>query len=235
MIVFDGVAFGYESDRSVVREASFTLGPGLTMLVGPNGCGKSTLLKLAAGVEPPDRGRVLVNGLDLWDKEVESRRGLAYLPEFPDITPYATIRDVLRLVCRLRGEPKEAGEKALDLFGLAEEAGRSIRQLSSGQRKRALFAAAFVGRPDHILLDEPLDALDRQVSDEVVNWIGERTAAGAVMVVVSHTVEPLAGLVTRAATVRDGSVEIHEGLPRAREERLRVLDALARGRPRCLG
>ena len=230
MIVFDGVAFGYEPDRSVVREASFTLGPGLTMLVGPNGCGKSTLLKLAAGVERPDRGRVLVNGLDLWDKEAGSRRGLAYLPEFPDITPYATIRDVLRLVCRLRGEPKEAGEKALDLFGLAEEAGRSIRQLSSGQRKRALFAAAFVGRPDHILLDEPLDALDRQVSDEVVNWIGERTAEGAVIVVVSHAVEPLAGLVTRAATIRDGAVEVHEGLPQSREARLRLLDALARGR-----
>jgi ABC-type multidrug transport system ATPase subunit len=230
MIVFESVAFGYEPEQPVIRDASFALKPGLTLLLGPNGCGKSTLLKLAAGVERPDRGRILSDGVDLWEKEAEARRGLAYLPEFPDITPYATLRDVLRLVCRLRGEPKAAGERALEIFGLTPEAGRSIRELSSGQRKRVLFAAAFVGRPHHILLDEPLDALDRQVAEDVVHWIGERTAAGAVMVVVSHDFEPLSGLVTGVVAVHDGLVETREGLPAAPEARLRLLDAYARGR-----
>jgi ABC-type multidrug transport system ATPase subunit len=230
MMVFEDVTFAYEPGRPVVRNASFPLGPGLTLLLGPNGCGKSTLLKLAAGVERPDRGRILVDGLDLWVREAEARRGLAYLPEFPDITPYATLRDVLRLVCRLRGEPKAAGAKALETFGLADESGRSVRELSSGQRKRALFAAAFVGSPLHILLDEPLDALDRQIADDVVRWIGERAAAGASVIVVSHAIEPLAGLVNRAVTVRAGSIEIREDLPASPDARLRLLDALARGR-----
>jgi ABC-2 type transport system ATP-binding protein len=230
MMVFESVTFAYEPDRPVFRNASFELGPGLTLLLGPNGCGKSTLLKLAAGVERPDRGRILVDGLDLWEQEVEARRGLTYLPEFPDITPYATLRDVLRLVCRLRGEPKEAGTKALELFGLADEAARSVRELSSGQRKRALFAAAFVGRPDHVLLDEPLDALDRQIADDVVRWIGERTAAGTTMVVVCHAIEPLAGLATRAVTVREGSIAIRDELPVDPEARFHLLDALARGK-----
>ena len=230
MIVFEGITFAYEPDRPVVRNASFSIGPGLTLLLGPNGCGKSTLLKLVAGVERPDRGRVLVDGLDLWKQEVEARRGLAYLPEFPDITPYATLRDVLRLVCRLRGEPRQAGTKALETFGLADEAGRSVRELSSGQRKRALFAAAIIGRPDHVLLDEPLDGLDRQIADDVIRWIGERTAAGTTMVVVCHAIEPLAGLATRALTVREGSIAIREELSAAPEERLRLLDALARGK-----
>lgn len=230
MIGFADVSFGYEPGRPVVRSASFALGPGLTLLVGPNGCGKSTLLKIGAGVERPDRGRVLVDGLDMWAKETEARRGLAYLPEFPDITPYATLRDVLRLVCRLRGEPMSAGDRALELFGLGDEARRSVRELSSGQRKRALFAAAFVGRPDHILLDEPLDALDRQIADDVLRWIAERAAAGASVAVVSHAIEPLAGLAVRALTVQDGAVAIHEDLPASPDERLRLLDALARGR-----
>ncbi len=230
MMVFEGVTFGYEPGRPVVRESSLTLGPGLTLLVGPNGCGKSTLLKLAAGVERPDRGRILVDRFDLWEREVEARRRLAYLPEFPDITPYATLDDVLRLVCRLRGEPRRAGAEALDRFGLAAESGRSVRELSSGQRKRALFAAAFVGRPDHVLLDEPLDSLDRQIADDVLHWIGERTAAGATMVVVSHSLEPLAGLVTGAVTVRGGAAELHPEIPADAASRLRFLDALARGR-----
>ncbi len=229
MILFENVAFGYEPERPVVRNACFSFRPGLTLLLGPNGCGKSTLLKLSAGVERPDRGRILVDGADLWKKEAAARRGLAYLPEFADITPYAALRDVLRLVCRLRGERKAAGERALEIFGLTAEAGHSIRELSSGQRKRVLFAAAFVGRPDHILLDEPLDALDRAISDDVLAWIGERTAAGATVAVVSHAIEPFLALATRALTVRDGLVETHEALPDNNEERARFLDSLARG------
>jgi ABC-type multidrug transport system ATPase subunit len=229
MMLFQNVSFGYEPKQSVIRNASFALKPGLTLILGPNGCGKSTLLKLAAGVERPDQGCILVDGIDLWKKEAEARRGLAYLPEFPDITPYATLRDVLRLVCRLRDERKEAGDRALEVFGLAREAGRSIRELSSGQRKRALFAAAFVGRPDHILLDEPLDALDRRIGDDVLAWIGDRTAAGATVAVVSHSIEPFPGLATMALTVRDGLVEAYENLPAPPGERFRLLDSLARG------
>jgi ABC-type multidrug transport system ATPase subunit len=229
MMIFENVTFGYEPERPVVRKASFTLSPGLTLLLGPNGCGKSTLLKLAAGVERPDAGRVLVDGAELWKDEARARRGLAYLPEFPDITPYASLRDVVRLVCRLRGEPRSAGDKALETFGLRDEAGRSVRELSSGQRKRALFAAAVVGRPAHVLLDEPLDALDRQIADDVLAWIRQRLADGAALAVVSHAIEPFADLATRAVTVSEGLVEQRDTLPGPPEERFRLLDSLARG------
>lgn len=229
MIAFEDVEFGYEPEQAVIRKASFALSPGLSLLLGPNGCGKSTLLKLAAGVERPDKGRILIGDADLWREETKARRGLAYLPEFPDITPYAAVCDVLRLVCRLRGEPVEAGERALETFGLAGEAGRSIRELSSGQRKRALFAAATIGHPAHVLLDEPLDALDRQIADDVLAWIRLRIAGGAVLAVVSHAIEPFAELASCALTVRRGLVEQHVTLPRPSEERFRLLDSLARG------
>ena len=229
MMLFKDVTFGYEPERAVIKNASFALRSGLTLLLGPNGCGKSTLLNLAAGVERPDQGQILIDGIDLWKKEAEARRSLAYLPEFAGITPYATLRDVLRLVCRLRKEPKESADRALEVFGLAHEAGRSVRELSSGQRKRVLFAAAYVGRPDHILLDEPLDALHRRIGDDVLAWIGERTAAGATVAIVSHAIEPFMELATRALTVRDGQVEANETLPTPSGERFRFLDSLARG------
>jgi ABC-type multidrug transport system ATPase subunit len=229
MIVFENVTFGYDPERAVIRDVSFALSPGLSLLLGPNGCGKSTLLKLAAGVERPDKGRILAGDADLWKDEAKARQSLSYLPEFPDITPYASLSDVLRLVCRLRGASLEAGERALETFGLAGEAGRSIRELSSGQRKRALFAAATIGHPAHILLDEPLDALDRQIADEVLAWIRLRMTEGGTLAVVSHAIEPFAALATRALTVRRGLVEQHETLPRSLEERFRFLDSLARG------
>ncbi|HSA97444.1 MAG TPA: ABC transporter ATP-binding protein [Acidobacteriota bacterium] len=229
MMVFESVTFGYEPDRPVVRKASFSLSSGMTLLLGPNGCGKSTLLKLAAGVESPDAGRILVDQVDLWKEEAKARREIAYLPEFPDITPYAALRDVLRLVCHLRGEPAVAGDRALETFGLADEAGRSVRELSSGQRKRALLAAAIIGRPAHVLLDEPLDGLDRQIADDVLVWIRRRIADGATLAVVSHAIEPFADLVTRALTVRDGLVVQCETLPRPPEDRFHLLDSLARG------
>jgi len=229
MMVFDNVTFGYDPERTVIRKACLTLSPGLTLLLGPNGCGKSTLLKLAAGVERPDEGRILVDSLNLWREEAKARHRLAYLPEFADITPYASLRDVVGLVCRLRRQPVKEGDRALEMFGLGGEAGSSIRELSSGQRKRVLFAAAFIGRPAHVLLDEPLDALDRQIADDVLAWIRKRVADGATLAVVSHTIEPFADLATGALTLREGQVEQHEQLPGAPEDRFRFLDSLARG------
>ena len=67
----------------MIRDLDLEIGPGLTLIAGPNGSGKSTLLKLAAGVEPPDDGRVSIDGLDLWTSEAAARRSLAYVPSRP--------------------------------------------------------------------------------------------------------------------------------------------------------
>lgn len=229
MIAFESVSFAYRTDDVVLESLSLAFGPGLTLLVGPNGCGKSTLLKLAAGVEKPDQGRVLIDGFDLWKDEVEARRRLSYLPEQADITPYAALGEVLTLVCRLRGEPRAKGLEALSLFGLAEEVKSSVRELSLGQRKRALFATALIGAPAHILLDEPLDALDRGIQDTVLAWIAEKAQNGASVIVISHEVEPFLGIAARAATIRDGQAVLCD-LPQDGALRLARLEDLARGR-----
>ncbi len=161
MIELTSVRFGYDTGAPVLDGLDLRLGPGLTLLVGPNGCGKSTLLKLVAGVERPDQGTVAIHGLDLWRDEEAARRPLAYVPEHPDLSPYASLLEVLRLVCRLRGEPMERATSALAEAGLAERAQASVRELSAGQRRRALLAAAWVGAPKVVLLDEPLESLDR--------------------------------------------------------------------------
>jgi ABC-type multidrug transport system ATPase subunit len=230
MIRFQGTGFSYRDGQPVLSEVSLEIPAGLTLLLGPNGCGKSTLLKIAAGVERPDSGRVEVDGRDLWTDEAEARRTLAYVPEQPDLTPYATVREILGLVCRLRGEPRQAAERALELVGLDRLAHRSVRELSMGQRRRAVLAAARIGTPGHLLLDEPLEAMDRGAREDILDWIGGRLAAGATVVVVSHDIEPFAQKADRAFTVRDGRCLAGE-LPLNPEERMAALERLARGQP----
>jgi ABC-type multidrug transport system ATPase subunit len=222
-------SFAYRDAEPVLSGVDLTVSPGLTLLLGPNGCGKSTLLKLAAGIERPDSGRIEIDGHDLWVDEVAARRGLAYLPEQPDLTPYATVREILDLVCWLRGEPRERGREALERVGLGNLTHRSVRELSMGQRRRAVLAAALVGTPRHALLDEPLEAMDRGAREDLLAWTDRLVAAGAAVVVVSHEIEPFAPRAVRALAVRGGRCVDAGPLPDDPAARLALLDRMARG------
>jgi len=228
VIRFHQVAFAYREAEPVLSGVDLEISPGLTLLLGPNGCGKSTLLKLAAGIEQPDSGRIEIDGRDLWVDEAAARRGLAYVPEQPDLTPYATVREILDLVCRLRGEPVARGREALEKVGLGKLTHRSVRELSMGQRRRAVLAAALVGTPTHALLDEPLEALDRGAREDLLGWTDRLVASGAVVVVVSHEIEPFAPRVSRALAVSGGRSLDAGPLPDDPAERLALLDRMAR-------
>ena len=229
MIFFKNTYFSYEKDVPVLDSINLEISPGLTLLLGPNGCGKSTILKLAAGVEKPDSGQVLIGGYDLWKNEAEARRSLSYLPEHPDLTPYATLKEILKLVCRLRDEPLEKGREALEFFDLHKLSGHTVRELSMGQRRRVLFAACFVGKPKYILLDEPLEGMDRAIQTEILDWINRHNQAGAVVVVASHFLEPFIDTVSQAMTIRDGKVKIFTDLSDTPGRKVDLLDELSKG------
>jgi ABC-type multidrug transport system ATPase subunit len=226
MIQFESVFFSYEKSFPVLTDVSLKFPSGLSLIVGSNGCGKSTLLKLAAGVEFPDTGRILINGHDLWKEEILSRQKLAYLPEHPDITPYATLKEILDLVCRLRGVPEEKGAEALVFFDLEDHSFRTIRQLSKGQRKRAAFSTLLVGTPECILLDEPMEGMDRRIQKDIFDWIRKCINAGAAVVLVSHAVEPFLTMASQIVTIKNGRTESYSNLPSSQEDRLKLMETL---------
>jgi ABC-type multidrug transport system ATPase subunit len=228
VIRLDGVRFAYPGGPDVIDARELEIEPGLTLLLGPNGAGKSTLLRLMAGVERPREGRISIQGHDLWEAEVAARQPIAYIPEQPELTPYATIEEIVRLVCRLRCVSEEEAAVAIERVGLTGHASRSIRQLSQGQRRRAVFAAARVGQPSVLLLDEPLEAMDRAMRDEVASWIGESVAQGRTVVAASHEFDDLVETASAALSLRDGSATMHL-LPDEPARRAGLLDALARG------
>lgn len=230
VIRLTNVTYGYDDTSPVLRDVDLSLEAGLVLLLGSNGHGKSTLLKLLAGVERPDKGRVEVGPYDLWQDEAEARRLLAYVPEHPDITPYASVREVLELAAWLREGTDERVSEVLAYVGLDDElASRSIRRLSKGQRRRAMLAAALFGRPPVLLLDEPLDALDRNLRDELCGHLRRRVDDGALVVVVTHEIEPFAPWASSAVAMASGRARRIDDLPDDPERRMALFEAMARG------
>jgi ABC-type multidrug transport system ATPase subunit len=203
-VSFRGVRFAYRVGITVLDVPELDIAPGLTLLLGPNGAGKTTLLRLAAGVERPDEGTVTIGGRDLWTDEVRARQPMAYVPEQPDLTPYATISEILSLVARLRGEPTNVASSALAAVGLASLGNRTIRELSQGQRRRAVLGAAMIGTPGVLILDEPLESLDAEMRRSLLAWVDSAVEGGATALVSTHDVAAFEGKATRSLRVEAG-------------------------------
>jgi len=170
-----------------------------------------------------------VAGHDLWRDEVAARRHLAYQPEHPDLTPFATVREILALVCGLRGRPTAEVDEALAWAGLTALGRRTVRELSKGQRRRATLAAARIGSAACLLLDEPLDGIDMQMRGEAVSWVTARLVAGATVVVVSHDLGAFADIADRVVTFCAGRCHVVAGLPPPGSARSELLEKLAAG------
>jgi len=218
MIRCEGVSFSYGADAPVLNDLDLDMGPGLTLLLGPNGCGKTTLIRLAAGVEMPDEGRIFIGGLDLWKEEIAARSRLAYYPEYPDLTPYATIGEILDLVCRLRREPREAGVDALRETGLSHLKDRTVREVSNGQRRRALFAACLIGRPEVVIFDEPLEGMDQGMRRRILSWLKERRDDGSAILLAGHEIRPFLPFADRAVVLKEGRAQCLANLPREEDD-----------------
>lgn len=134
----------------------------IVVFLGPSGCGKSTLLKAVAGILPPTRGEILVDGEPVTD--VGRDRGMV----FQAYTSFAwlTVRDNVEYGLRLRGVPKDqrrdSSDKYLKAVGLYDFADRYPKDLSGGMKQRVAIARTLINKPKLVLMDEPFGALDPQ-------------------------------------------------------------------------
>ena len=192
----------------------------LTVFVGPSGCGKSTLLRLIARLEPLQRGRVEIDGLDLASTPTE-RLALA-MAVMGQQTQIASRLRVAELVGfgrwphhqgRPRPADREAVENALEAFGLGPLRHRFLDEISGGQAQRAHLAMTFAQGPNWLLLDEPLNNLDMQHSVQMMQQL--RRAAdelGRTVVIVLHDINFAAHYADRIVAMGDGQV-VETGTP----------------------
>ena len=154
---FDGV--------KVLKDISLTIEPGeFFSILGPSGCGKTTLLRILAGFTEPDSGVVCLGDRDITNLPPNLRPINTIFQKyalFPHLTVFENIAFSLRLKKEKDEVIKEEVTKMLKMIDLEEHANKKPNQLSGGQQQRVSIARALINKPDVLLLDEPLSALDR--------------------------------------------------------------------------
>ena len=182
----------------------------LLVLLGPSGCGKSTLLRAIAGLQPLDRGRVLLNGHDLAGKRPDERSiGLMFQAEvlFPHYDVAGNVEFGLRMRRWSYPQRKLRVREMLKLVGLAGFGKRDVATLSGGEAQRVGLARSLAPRPDVLLLDEPFGALDRPLRERLVDELGPLLAAqGVTAIHVTHDHDEAFALGHRLAVMFDGTL-----------------------------
>lgn len=177
-------------------------------LLGPSGCGKTTVLRLIGGFESPDSGRIVLNGRDITHLPPHHRNVHTVFQRyalFPHLSVFENIAFPLRLKKLASSEISERVQSALKLVEIEDLKHRAIHQISGGQAQRTALARALVGRPDVLLLDEPLSALDpelRMKMREELKAICKKV--GITFILVTHDQEEALQLSDRIAVFRKG-------------------------------
>ncbi len=194
------------------------LGDGVTGLLGPNGAGKTTMLRILATVLAPDDGRVRMLGLDPADprERTELRRQLGYLPQDPgfqrgfSVFAFVDYMAILKEITGTRRRHEEV-RRVIEAVDLTSVSGKRVRALSGGMRRRVALAAALLGDPAVLVLDEPTAGLDpeqRLRFRELVSQAGE----GRAVLLSTHQTEDVAALCRDVVVLNEGQV-LFQGTP----------------------
>ncbi|RBQ15403.1 amino acid ABC transporter ATP-binding protein [Spongiactinospora rosea] len=205
----------------VLRGIDFTVESGqVVCVIGPSGSGKSTLLRCVNLLERPTSGKVLVDGVELTDPDVDidaARRRVGMVFQQFNLFPHLTaLRNVTiaqeRVLRRGRAEAESVARTELARVGLADKADAYPAQLSGGQQQRVAIARALAMNPALMLFDEPTSALDPELVGDVLTVMRQLAEEGMTMLVVTHEMA-FAREVADRVVFMDGGTIVEEGPP----------------------
>ena len=211
-LAFENVVQAYGEVRAL-DGVSLSVDPGeLVCLLGHSGCGKTTLLRIAAGVEAPTGGRVLMDGREVSGEAAyvpPERRGIGLMFQDYALFPHLTIQQnvTFGLKALPAADADVAARRALSRVGLERYAGEYPHTLSGGEQQRVALARSIAPRPGVLLMDEPFSNLDRRmrdaIRDETVAILRE---TGATTIVVTHDPEEAMRIADRIVLMRSGRI-----------------------------
>ena len=203
-----------------LKELSFAVQPGeFVAVIGPSGSGKSTFLTIAAGLQAPTSGEVIVGGQSL-NKLTKKQRlaqrfqKIGFILQSSNLVPFLTVEDQFHLIEKVDKSRKnsELKEQLLETLGLKELRNSYPRDLSGGERQRVAIACALYHEPDVILADEPTASLDTEKAFDVVQLLAkEAKEKDKGIIMVTHDPEIIKRYPTRRLRVEDGCLKEMEG------------------------
>ncbi|MEP7185109.1 MAG: ATP-binding cassette domain-containing protein [Rhodanobacter sp.] len=213
-------AFG---EVKAVDGVSFTARDGeITGLLGPNGAGKTTTLRMLYTLMTPDRGQVLVEGIDAAADPLGVRRQLGVLPDARGLYKRLSARENIDYFARLQGLPeellttrREALIKALDMGDIAD---RRAEGFSQGQRVKTAIARALIHDPRNVILDEPTNGLDVMATRALRQFMMKLKAEGRCVLFSSHIMQEVGALCDRVVVIARGRVVADESPDALRQQ-----------------
>ena len=203
-VVVEGLRKTYKNTVAL-DGLSFTVPAGkVTGFLGPNGAGKTTTFRALLGLTKPDAGSMKVLGMDVRSELPNIVPRLGAIVEEPGLIKGLNGRDNLRVASHTLGRGHEKIEELLTFAGLSADAGRRIDGYSKGMRQRLALAAALLGDPELLFLDEPLDGLDPAGQAQIKSSLRRLAADGRTIVVSSHNLGDVEAMADEVIVINHG-------------------------------
>jgi len=194
----------------------------ITGLLGPNGAGKTTTLRCLYTLMRPDRGEVLVDGIDAAADPVAVRRRLGVLPDARGVYKRLTARENIAYFGRLHGLDEATigarSDAAIAALGMADFADRRTEGFSQGQRVKTAIARALIHDPRNVILDEPTNGLDVMATRAMREFLKRLKNEGRCVLFSSHIMQEVAALCDRIVVIAKGKVVADESPEALREQ-----------------
>jgi len=193
----------YGGKRGIV-DVSLEVGEGEVFgFLGPNGAGKTTTIRILMALLRADAGRARIAGLDCWEKSIDVKRFIGYVPGEPSLDPNLTGGQILEYFANLRGGVDQSYlKKLVDRFDL--DTSRKFRQYSTGNKRKVVLIQAFMHRPRVLVLDEPTSGLDPLNQQEFDAMVREARDEGRTVFFSSHVLSEVEKTCSRIGIIREG-------------------------------
>ncbi len=175
--------------------------------IGPNGSGKSTTIKCIVGVHGYE-GEILLDGKNIKEDEIASKRQMAYVPDNPDLYEHLTGMEYIKFVCNIYGvkDAHDMVSKYAKMFNIEGDLGSPIKTYSHGMKQKTALIAALAHSPKLLILDEPFVGLDPKASHDLKEVMRELCKNGTMIFFSSHVLEVVEKLCNKIAIIKGGKI-----------------------------
>ena len=194
-----------------MRDISINVEAGdIYAFIGHNGAGKTTLLKAITGIHEFDKGEVIIDGVNIKDNPMEVKRGIAYIPDNPDIYEFMTGIQYLQFVSDIYNVSAAEREQKIveyaDKFEITSSLGDLISSYSHGMKQKLVIISALLHSPKLLIMDEPFVGLDPKAAFILKEIMKEMTEQGSAIFFSTHVLEVAEKLCNKVAIIKSGKL-----------------------------